>query len=1746
MLTTPRGAGSGSPNLSNNAPSSSSQQQQQPPSSTPQEDSEVVVVQSVNPNELDSANETSEFALYQLYKRNFESDTIDDLSLLKEPTDQTVTRILRNRFYNQQPDINGGTSQFYTYLGPTIIAVNPYQKTKHYKNHVKTFYHAKQPYEIGPHLYSLAEDAYRQMKETGQGQTVIVSGESGAGKTESCKILLEYISAISISGLITENIKRILIEANPVLEAFGNAKTLRNDNSSRFGKYMEIFFNFKGQLEGAHITTSLLEKSRVVTHRKGERNFHIFYQMCAGADESMKKDLKLDDAKKFNYLTANGLNASNQALTISGVNDKLEFKNTRQSMTEAGISVLEQMEIFRLCAGILHLGNVKFKEVNNNGKETAEIENKDTLRTAAYLFQIDYDVLRDAILYRTIHVGREATKTLQNAEKSAYNRDALAKGIYERLFAWLIRRINSAVKRPDDAKYSIGILDIYGFEIYEKYTKEKNSLEQLNINYVNEKIQQQVQKWLQSEQDEYVREGIPYTPIPLKNVDQTVEVIEGRPLGIYKLLDEESLFPNGTDERYMQKLNTAFGTGYACYEKSKFAGLIFDLKHFAGKVTYDVEGWVTMNKDTLFEDLVLAMRRSQSNLMQQLFPRDEKVDSFGKLQKTTTMQFAEDVLKFVGKMKGKHHHFVKCIKPNHEKKPNEFLDEVVMEQVKYLGITENVHIRNSGYYFKMDFDKFLDRYKMCSDATWPRWNGSPKAGVKKILQEMKIPKSKYALGQSKVFLQTPVQLFALDEKIASRRIEMASIIQRNFRKYKARQKVLAEQHLQKALEKTFGEKCDNLFQRLVNQINWKTGERQRKLLVVAPSAIYLVDPKTYTVLKRVQYKTIDSLKCSALNDEVIIISAPQVHDLMIEADSKNEVMKAIRDSYDLFFSHINRDNSAPSNNSNSSQDTAANSSSTPRKDVPTDPNAPPSTATDPASSNDDLSKNVAALATDDHSIKTLRVDIGEEFVFHPLKALNKRVKFVKNFNAKSGTMIEVTTEGLLVSSKPSDDVFDGMKLRRKTSFHKKFYGDYIHLAKSELMKKISEDFGDQEVSFSGVVTKYNKKYKKQERILLITERAIYNIDPNGYIIHRHIPMRRLKAVTVSPYTDGFFVIHTPDEYDYVFESNKKTEILKVLSENYTNATRAKMKFFVKNSIKHRMKKGNENRLEFKEVTAIRGNHVTPTDYGAEIQVKVEEVMSNELDTNVVQDIYQGQKLRRKDSLLKWYLGDYLHIANTKAFEKIKKEFGDCQLLYSGLVQKINKRYLVQDRKLLVTDQAVYNLDNDLKVLRRIPFKEISGISVSTMRDGFFILKVPDEYDYLFSSPAKTEIIKAIMDQKKKVENRSLELQVDDKLVYTVHKGKGVKTLDFQDDFSVKSTLIIPTSTGALIKVNNVEVDEQQQNVPQEAEKNQLVSEVKQSIGADIYKGRKARKKASMMREHMGDYLPNYYNKLVQQLLQKNGDTQLLFASEVLKINKSLKTQKRIMIITDKHIYNIDPQEFKVKRIIDLDEIEGASMSPFADDNFCLHVPSSYDYLYDSDKKTEILDVLSNAIMKKAQKKLPINIADTFSFSPSGNDVVNINFVEDSNANETFIEPHNNNLVVRVNHKEPGVVLEAAYVYVTRHASEKDKENVKPIEVKSNPILIKLRKRWKYKLEIRFYVNEYLSQCSFHEKIDTVGSRLEFVSQVSDLEPREERYVITLPERDVVYSLLSKTRVKCKLVDPMGRTLLAVRFIYDVR
>jgi myosin-1 len=406
-------------------------------------------------------------------------------------------------------------------------------------------------------------------------------------------------------------------------------------------------------------------------------------------------------------------------------------------------------------------------------------------------------------------------------------------------------------------------------------------------------------------------------------------------------------------------------------------------------------------------------------------------------------------------------------------------------------------------------------------------------------------------------------------------------------------------------------------------------------------------------------------------------------------------------------------------------------------------------------------------------------------------------------------MLEEGPEGILVSVKPKEDPYDGLKLRRQNSIDRKFYGDYMYLNNQDWFKSLQEQYNDREVSFSSVVSKINKVYKKQERILVITDRAIYSLDPSTYAMKRRIELFRLKSLCVSPLNDGFFVLRIPDEYDYLYSSPKKTEILTILQRNYKNATRGDLKCDIQVSITYKPdnKTLNPQTIKFRMNRSQRTlASVVPKPYGADILVRYED--NHGADRKNTLDIYQGQKLRRRDSLVKQPVGDYLHIANTEKFHKLCEKHDDkgSKLLFSGIINKINQRYQIQSRIMVITETGIYNMDMEASsVKRKIPITSASTISISTMRDNFFIVRVPDEYDYFFETPNKTEVIKTLLEQYKKLTGKQLDLQVDDKLFYRAYKkSKGVRTIDFQDDNSIRQISIQPTSTGAKIKVNNEE------------------------------------------------------------------------------------------------------------------------------------------------------------------------------------------------------------------------------------------------------------------------------------------------------------------------------------------------------
>lgn len=517
---------------------------------------------------------------------------VDDLVLMPKITENDICVNLEKRYF---------LDLIYTNIGPVLIAVNPYKRIEALLTQECLFsYRGRYRHELPPHVYSLAEEAYRGVKSERLNQCVIISGESGAGKTESSKLVMQYVAAVSGNSGGVEFVKHVILESNPLLEAFGNAKTLRNNNSSRFGKYFEIHFNKAGEPCGGRITNYLLEKSRVVYQNVGERSFHVFYQLLQGASDQEANQWMLYGPENFYYLK------QSQCYTVDGTDDVKEFGETRNAMNVMGMTASEQEAVFRMVAGILHLGNVTFYDT---GKGAAAIGDENALNLAAQMLQVEPFALQNALLFRVLHSGGAGAKKMstynvpQNVEQAAFARDALAKSIYSRLFDWIVQKVNEALQKHGTVQTEpllIGVLDIYGFEIF-----ERNGFEQFCINFVNEKLQQYfIELTLKAEQEEYVREGIEWTPIKYFNNKIVCELIEGKmPPGIFSQLDDVCYTMHagseGTDIKFLQKCSGTFAS------HAHFRGMntAFQIKHYAGDVTYEVDGFCDKNKDTLFDDL---------------------------------------------------------------------------------------------------------------------------------------------------------------------------------------------------------------------------------------------------------------------------------------------------------------------------------------------------------------------------------------------------------------------------------------------------------------------------------------------------------------------------------------------------------------------------------------------------------------------------------------------------------------------------------------------------------------------------------------------------------------------------------------------------------------------------------------------------------------------------------------------------------------------------------------------------------------------------------------------------------------------------------------------------------------------------------------------------------------------------------------------------------------------------------------
>lgn len=829
---------------------------------------------------------------------------VDDLVLLSDISNDSINANLKQHH---------AADEIYVYIGHVLISLNPYKEIRGlYGDGVLKRYKGRLPFENQPHVYALAESVHRTMIQQRDNHCVIISGESGAGKTEASKKIMEYIAFVSSKAAGVVKVKEQILESNPLLEAFGNAKTLRNDNSSRFGKYFEIQFDFRGDPVGGNIRNYLLEKIRVVQQQQGERNFHIFYQLLAGASDHEKKELELYAPKYYQYLNQSG------CYDVHGVNDAQNYRETRHAMKVIGMAEEESIEVFRMVAAILHVGNIQFKE----GQKSVEVSNQEVLSIAARMLRVSPDQLLKALTNKSIIAGNEKQITSPlNLTEATFSRDALSKTLYGRLFDWIVIRSNDLMYKSDHEGFIIGVLDIYGFEIF-----DRNSFEQLCINFCNEKLHQIfIELTLKAEQEEYRREQIKWEDVKYYNNKPCVELIE-RKNGILGFLDEECVFPKGTDQSFLEKLFTQI-KGHSNFEKPSIKNC-FQVKHYAGDVVYSVEGFLDKNKDLLFPDVIRMFASSQSTLLRHLFERDLSLLKDSKKRPLTAgTQFRNQMQQLMESLMACTPHYIRCIKPNTNKRPGEWNDALCISQIKYLGLFENVRVRRAGYAFRLTYGQFLRRYKMLSSKTWPTYKGDEKEGCKIILTDLGV-RDDWAFGTSKIFIKSPETVFKLEELREKELDKIVVKIQRSWRAFQSRKWYLElraamqdifygkkERRKNSVNRKFWGDylkinhnpsilelfkKYHDTYIRFADNV-WKTNKnykRQQRTLVITDKSVYVLTPSGkhgYSLTRRMELGSVSTVGLSQLADNFFVLKVDNEYDYLLDNIRKTEIVTCLKE-----------------------------------------------------------------------------------------------------------------------------------------------------------------------------------------------------------------------------------------------------------------------------------------------------------------------------------------------------------------------------------------------------------------------------------------------------------------------------------------------------------------------------------------------------------------------------------------------------------------------------------------------------------------------------------------------------------------------------------------------------------------------------------------------------------------------------------------------------------------------------------
>ncbi|KAI4459898.1 myosin [Holotrichia oblita] len=647
----------------------------------------------------------------------------------------------------------------YTYIGNILISINPYKKLALYSADLAATYAKRGPFQLPPHIYAIAGSAYRWLNDRNEDQCIIITGESGSGKTEAARIILQFLVLVSGNNSEVKLTKDRLVQANTLLEAFGNAKTLRNDNASRF--------------------------SRVTSLSQGDRNFHIFYQLLTGADIHLLKGLKLQrNVEHYAILQMDG-----HCPTQTEEEDRQLFLYTRSALDVLGFSVEEVVNIFRIIAVVLKLGNLQFVPCNNiDGTEGCSISNDYELYEICELLGAEHRWLQRALTSRHIDDGILADL---NAQEASRTRDTLCKTLYSRLFTWLINRINDIIKSKHLGKRKVlGVLDFYGFEMF-----EKNSFEQLMINYCNEKLQQFIiSATLKDEQEEIIKEGLEWTRIEYFNNINICQLLEHENHGILSLLDESHVL---CDQTYLTRVEQCCaGHSHCLAADPSLPTLSFQIRHFAGPVTYTVRGFIEKNRDQLPRELSRAMFRCDHTLMQALFPEGNPKRCTLKRTLSVSNHLQVVLNSLLKSLVGRQSHYIRCLKPNELKQSRIFEVALIQHQVRYLGLISTVQVWRTGFCYRLSFPQFLCRYKLLCCNTWPRWRGSPIEGVSVLLRSLPIPTAEFTFGRTKLFVRSPRTVFELEDFRRSRLHDLALLIQKCYRGYRQRRKYQKIKHSQ--------------------------------------------------------------------------------------------------------------------------------------------------------------------------------------------------------------------------------------------------------------------------------------------------------------------------------------------------------------------------------------------------------------------------------------------------------------------------------------------------------------------------------------------------------------------------------------------------------------------------------------------------------------------------------------------------------------------------------------------------------------------------------------------------------------------------------------------------------------------------------------------------------------------------------------------------------------------------------------